>query len=409
MILPMIILLKEVKKMGAQGSQAGISIIKESVWGTKPVGQFKGVNFVSEDMLFEIENKVPNTIRPDRQTLELIQVGAETAGGFETEFQAENVDDLLVASLYDSNWHFLNGSDNTGLTAGATGSNLDFEINAGTKILTLGSAITHAIVVDQLITLAGWSEAGNNGTHLVTAVSGNDITLETTTLVNETVQATATIKGDYIRNGVIGSSFSIQRSLNDISQFSLFTGMTPNTVFFSLESGEPVMCNFSFVGKSKTLTQTTNSSPAESSPSTNKIINAVSDIGSIAIDGVSLSGCLLQSYEVTVDNKVEGKTGVGVLGFCNAREKSLLVNGKISLYFEDETYADKYLNSESFSIQTVFVDADGNTYTLRIPNCKFNSLEDNVSGKDDDVILDGEYTASIGTAGYTIQITRALV
>ena len=90
--------------MGAKGSQSGISYIKEVAWGVTPVGQFTGVNFTAEDMAFAIENKTSKNIRPDRQTADLIQVGAECGGGFEGELQASNLDGLLPGFFMESDW-----------------------------------------------------------------------------------------------------------------------------------------------------------------------------------------------------------------------------------------------------------------------------------------------------------------
>lgn len=395
--------------MGAQGSQSGIAIRPEAAWGVVNPGQFEGINFTSEDMAFNIENQVSNNVRPDRQTSDLVQVGADCSGGFDTEFQAENLDSLLPGCLWDNAWHYLNGSSSAGLTAGASGSNLDFEIVAGSNLLTLGSAITHDIVVGQFIILAGFTDAANNGAHRVTAVSTNDITLATTTLVDETVQSVATIGGDRIRNGVTKNFFSIERAHNDVSQFFLYKGMVPNTLEMSVESGSPVMAKVSFVGKDETLTQTTNSSPASSDASTNPIINAVASVADVTIDDVALTSCLIQKLDFSLDNKVEGKTGVGVLGFCDVDGKSIELTGNMTLYFNDATYYNKYLNSDYFGLSFTLQDTLGNVYSVYMPKIKFSEATTNVSGKDDDVLLETGFTAIIGDSGFTIQITRKLI
>jgi len=306
--------------MGAQGAQSGISFIKEVTWGTTPTAQFAGVNFISEDMGMALEKNVSGTIRPDRQTAALVLVGAETDGGFETEFQATNLDTLLPGFFMVDDW------------------------------------TTHVI-----------------------------------------------------QNGVDQSSYSIERSHNDIGQFFLYAGMTPNTMELSFESGEPVLCKLSFVGKDEALAQATHSSSAATTPVTTPIMNSVTSVGSIEIGGVGVASCLIQKVDFKIDNQVEGKTGVGTLGFCFAREKSLLVTGNLSLYFNDETYYDYKLDNTAFSLEIPLTDTDGNVYTFLLAQCEFDDMKANVGGKDDDVMVEGSFTAYMGSGGFTIKCTRSLI
>lgn len=381
--------------MGAQGSQSGISIRAESTWGVLDAGQFASVNFTAEDMAYNIENNTSNNVRPDRQTVELVQVGADTSGGFETEFQAVNLDALLPAFLWIQDW-VSPGTVTAAVAAAATANTFTFD--AGDTI---------DIVPGQYIHMAGYSNAANNGFHFVTAVSGQVVTVATT-LVTEAA-TTPTMSGHRITNGVYRHSFSIERSHNDVSQFFLYKGMVANTMEVNFESGEPVTCNLQFVGKDETLTQTTNSTPAASSAPTKPIFNATSTVGEMLIDGVAVAGCLIQSVNFTLDNQTEGKTGVGTLGFCDAVGRSIDLTGEIVMYFNDETYYEKYLNSTSFGLTIQLVDGDGNMYAFHLPKVKFNEGAVNVTGKDDDVNIEGSFVAIMDdTDEYTICISRYL-
>jgi hypothetical protein len=395
--------------MGAQGSQSGLAIREEAIWGVLDAGQFTGTNFVSEDMKFDIENKASNNIRPDRQTVDLVQVGAETNGGFETEMQATNLDLVLPGFLWAEDWTFVNGSDNTGITAGATASNLDFTITASTKRLTFGSSITHAIEAGAFISLAGFTNTGNNGVFLVSAVDGQNITLVGTTFVDETAQSTATCKGGFLKNGIYRHSYSIERSNNDIAQFFLYLGMVGNTMEVTLESGEPAMVNLQFVGKDEQLAQTQWGTTDPTAPPTSAIMNAVSSVGQILVDGTVVGACLLQKVGFTIDNQVEGKTGVGTLGFCDAAGKSLSLTGELALYFNDETHYTKYKNSTAFSLAIQLADTAGNVYGFMLPECKYDEATANVTGKDDDVLMEAKFVGIMDpTDLYTVCVSRIL-
>lgn len=391
--------------MGAEGSQAGISYIKEVTLGVTPTGQFTGINFDSEDMAKKIENKASNSIRPDRQTSDLVQVAASVEGGFETEMRATNIDPLFPHFIWDTDWVQIGDSSST-ITAGATASNLDFVFASSGNTLTLGSSVVFDIVDEQFITIAGTTS--NNGTFFVSGVSGSVLTL-LATLTDETVESTATIKGDRTRNGIVRSSYSIERSNNDASQFFLYRGMVPNTIEFTLEGEEPAKINLGFVGMDEALSQATTSSPSASALVTTPVMNSTTSVGSITIDNVEVESCALQKADFKFDNQATGKTALGTLGFCNITGKSIEVTGNLALYFIDETYYDKYLASDTFGLSFVMTDSLGNTYTFNLPKCKFNEATANVTGKDDDVMLEGTFTAIVGSEGYTLQITKAVV
>jgi len=387
--------------MGAQGSQSGISFRLEAVWGSVDPGQFNGVNFVSEDMAFNIENQVSNNVRPDRQTVDLVQVGAETGGGFETEFQATNLDLLLPGFLYDDK---VGGGWNTP----PAGESVVFTIETGGGlggIMTVADSSLYKI--GQCFWILG--SVSNNIFVRVKALPDGTHVQVVQPLVTESSVA-VTFEGEYIRTGVAKRSFSIERANNDVSQFFLYTGMTPNTLEMTIEAGSPIMANLAFIGEDEALAQTTASTGAPTALPVTPILNAVSSVGEIAIDGAALSSCLLQKVDFTLDNQVAGKTGVAKLGFCDADAKYILMGGSISMYFNDETYYNRYLNSAAFSLSITLTDSLGNSYNLYLPECKFDSATANVTGKDDDVMVEGTFVAIMDPdALFTFQITRNLV
>ena len=388
--------------MGAQGSQSGINIREESAWGELNPGQFTGMNFTSEDMAFKIENKVSENVRPDRQTSDLVQVGADVDGGVETEFQAVNIDPLFPGCLWANSW----------IAPGTIANPVGFTVETGGGvggIITFHASDTINIVKGQHIQIASaTADPANVGNFLVIGVSGKDVQVNSP-LVTETGISDVVLKGSRIVNGVFKHSFSIERALNDVSQFFLYKGMVPNTLEMTLESGEPVKANISFVGKDETLAQTQWGTVDPTTLSILPIINAVSSVGQVAIDGSAIASCLMQKCSFMLDNKVEGKKGVGVLGNCNADGKSIELKGSITLYFNDHTYYQKYLNSTAFGLSFILFDTLGNTYGINFPKCKFDEATANVTGKDDDILLEGSFVAIVSTEGFTMAVSQALV
>lgn len=381
--------------MGAEGSQAAISYIEEVAWGVTPAGQMTGMNFVSEDMAFALEKQASNNVRPDRQTTALVNVGAEVSGGPETEFQAENIDGLLPGFLWAQDW----------TAPPQTSDSVSFatEVGAGVGgVMTFAKDVS-AFRVGHFFTISG--SGSNDGTFLAKAVTTNTIQVYEP-LITEGAAA-VTIGGQTIINGVFKHSYSIERAQYDISQFFLYAGMTGNTLEMTVESGSPVMADLKFVGKNEQLQQTTWGTGSPTALPVTPIMSSVSSVGRVLLGGSVLSSCLLQKVSFTLDNQVDGKTGVGVLGNCDTKAKSLKLSGTITLYFNDKTYYEKYLNSDAFGLLIDLVDADGSVRSIFIPQSEFDTMTANVTGKDDDVLLEGTFISYIGPGGYTIQIGKA--
>ena len=383
--------------MGAQGSQSGIAIREEVVWGEVDAGQFTGTNFTSEDMAFAIENQVSNNVRPDRQTSDLVQVGASCEGGFETEMQSANIDDLLPGFLWDTDWH-----------APPSGESVVFTIETGSGVGGLMTVADSSVFsLGQVVEISG--SVSNDGIYTVKALPDGTKVQFYAPLVTETSVA-VTFLGHYLRNGVFKHSYSIERANNDVSQFFLYRGMVGSVLEMAIESGAPITAKLAFIGKDEQLAQTQWGTTDPTATSVKPILNAVSSVGEVSVDNVAMSSCLLQKVDFSLDNQVEGKTGVGVLGYCSAEGKSIALTGNISMYFNDETYYEKYLGSTAFGLSFTVEDTLGNTYVIQLPQCKFDAATANVSGKDDDVMVEGTFVAIMHpTSGYMIQLTRITV
>lgn len=386
--------------MTAHGSQSGISVIKEVVWGVTPTGQFKGLNFTSEDLKYEIENKESNNVRPDRQTSDLIQTGAGAVGGIETEMQAGNLDYILPGALWsNSDW----------LAAPTVSGTTDFavELSAGAGgIITFDAGVDLSNVeTGHYFYLSGPTETANTGIFKVKGISGQDIQV-TAPLAAELAVSGVVWKGDTIRNGTTATPFSMERANNDVSKFNVFSGMTTGVLEGNIESEEIITINVSFVGKEDAPASATASTPAATALSLNPIMSAAANVGGVYIDDTLLSACEVQKLDFSFDNKTEGKKAVSTLGNCRVTGKSIAVGGSLILYFEDHVQYLIYKAGTSFSMDATFFDYLGNMYVISWDKCKYDAAATNTTGKDDDVLFESTWKAMVGPNGYTMQITK---
>ncbi len=385
--------------MGAAGSQSGISFNEEVTWGEMNPGQFTGMNFTSDDLEYKPDYQSSKNVRPDRQVANVVKVDAECTGGMETEFQANNLDGLLPGMFWAADWKQpLAGDDVSFANEIAPG-------QGGVLTFAAGAVSVANFSIGQVFEVKG--SALNDGFHNV-KILGTDAIIVEEPLVDES-SVTVTFAGDQIRNGISQTSYSFERANYDVSQYFLYSGMMGNTFEMAFESGSPVIAKLNFVGKNEALAQAPYSSPAPTALSTSSIINSGDSIGAILIDGVAVPDCLIQKMDFKLDQKTEGRKGVSVVGACSVAGKTIEVTGNIVMYFSDNTYYDKFNNSEFFGIQIEMADTTGNVYIIQLPSCIFDTGKANVTGKDDDVLFESTFKATMGLGGFTIQITRALV
>lgn len=195
----------------ATTNQTGLFITPESTWGTTPATPtLQELRYTGESVNYEIENVTSDEIRSDRMTSDTVQVGQTTSGAVDFELSYSTYDSLMESALYRA---FTpandNGAVNT-LTAGATGSNLDFAFNtAGT--ITLGSSVVSTFVAGQRIQVTGASTSTNNGMYNILDVTGQVITVSPAPAATVTEQATTKLIGtrNYIAAGATADTLDI--------------------------------------------------------------------------------------------------------------------------------------------------------------------------------------------------------
>ena len=390
--------------MGASTNRTGLAYVKEATWGVNPGTALQNINFTGEGINFSIDNITSNSIRSDRQVTGLIQTGAECSGNIDFEMQYGGYDDLLMGGLFAANWIGVGGGNTEKLEAGLTASNLSFALSAVANTITLGSAVVHAIVKGQWFRLDG--STSDDGYHKAVGVTGNVITVESIT-ATETLQTSATsIVGSRIRNGSTLHSFWMEREHADVTQFFQFKGMTVNTMSLDFSANAVLTGAFNFMGKAAALTQVTSGTGSNTAAKTTAFMNAVANVGRIALSGTPITGCLVQQVTVEVNNNLRGLGAIGQLGFCDVKEGEIGITGNLNLYFNDNTYYDMYLASTEFSIDMRVTDGAGNTYIVSLPACKFATDNVNAGSKNDDVMENTSYQAYMCSDGYTIEIDK---
>lgn len=176
---------------------------------------------------------------------------------------------------------------------------------------------------------------------------------------------------DELKVGTTPKFFTIEDAAEDINQFRVFTGMTVSQASFSIAPNQMVEASFEMVGQNGVQQQTTASSGGTKTPISN---NAPFDSynGGILEGGSGIN--VVSSIEFSINRGYAPTFVVGSDFAPHLENDRAIVEGTMSLYYEDETLINKFLNEVETSLQISVDDpSQANAYTFLLPRVKFNS------------------------------------
>lgn len=391
----------------SDSNRVQVSYKEETTWGTAPSTGFTELRITGESLAWSISNTKSSEIRSDRQITDLIQTGAEAGGGVSFELSYNVFDELFEGALWSS-WIGVGGGATETLTGGAGPATNGFVLNATNNTIVIGSGHAIDISAGQWIELNGSTD--DDGYHMVTAVSGATLTLQSITTGESLATSSATIKGARLRNGTTEKSYSIQRKHDDLANDVWFTfkGMVANTLNISVTANSILTGSIEFIGKD--ITAATAQTSAVTAAATNDVMNAVNNVGEIT-EGITLatavSGVYIQEITFSLNNNVRGIPAIGTLGHADIGVGQIDITGSLNVYFSDLDLYNKYRNATETGLSFKVEDSDGNSYIFTFPRIKFESDGVNAGGANSDVIENISWQAMRHESyNYTIQICR---
>ena len=175
---------------------------------------------------------------------------------------------------------------------------------------------------------------------------------------------------DVLKVGTTPKYFSMEDAANDINQFRMFTGLAVSSVNFSIAPNQMVTSTFEMVGKGMTQAATTGSTGgAPTASSTNSPFDSYS--GTISDGGAGIS--IVTSIDFSLTNSLAPTFVVGADNAQSLEFGRAVVEGTMTVYYEDQTLINKFLNETESSIEVSIDDPTGaNPYTFLFPRVKYN-------------------------------------
>lgn len=393
----------------ASSSLEQLTYIKEVTFGVTPgAGNRKALRMTGETLDYQITKEVSKEINATRTVSSMIPVDAASSGGFQAEPSYLEYDDFLESTLQST--YTVYG------TSGVQGSASSVTFTATTLtagVATAGADSWATLQRGQWFRLTAPSNANDGKIFRVSTTVA-----PTTTVITLDAATPATVGGPIagclvatsrLTHGTTQTSFSIQRSNPDITQFMAFTGMTPSKMDLSIESGGLSSLSFDFMGKSAVSSATDLLPGTTVASKTYDIHSGVSgSVCQLWEGGAPITGTFVKSLSLSYDNALRSQTALCTLGAIGIGSGTIQITGNLSVYFADATLFTKFKNNTNSSIIFSSVDGAGNGYIFTIPVANISSWKTNSSAKDQDLMVDIQFTGLRDAANAIPALQKAI-
>lgn len=349
-----------------------------ATYGTTPAGVLTKLRNTGTTLALSKTFNTSAELNENRQIIDGRHGTKQVGGDISFELSYGNFDAFLEACLMGA-WSPRGLLDDDSISALAVDNSYN---DAAAQFILSG------FKVGDVVTVAGFTTVGNNGLRKIVTLTASKMT---TTLPDGTdapiVDEAAgdavsmTSAAEILKAGVETRSFTVARHFSDIAQagmpIHIFRGVMFNTLNLSLTPDAMVTGSFSCIGQSEEIVEEL---PAGLTFGTTANDNRVFDgfTGSILEGGVPLA--LATELSLTLENGLaprfvlfSDETILPQIGQSN-------LTGSISLFFEDATMLNKFINETSSALQFQLQDPEGNRYIFDIPRITYTGGQPDVAG-----------------------------
>ena len=385
----------------SSSNRVRLAFIQESTYGVTPgAGNFKTARFTSEALSGTPDTVESKQIRTDRMSSGQVVTGLKVGGQMNIELAKEDAIDLfLLSAMHSSAWNTL------ALVS------VDMTFNLGARTLTrgAGSFITDGLVKGDFITLAGFTNSGNNTVVMITAITALVLTVALPDgMVNETGSGTSYKRADKLSIGTTKNSFSIEKSFLDITTKAIvYKGMIVSQFDINFAYGELATGSFGFSGNSHAIADAANEFITDGrtidAPATSQSLNGSVDMPFLASDAIGVLGAsnfLLQKVGISLNNNLTPQNIIGETAPVNYSSGTARIDVKLSAYLDDAAFGvlPKKLTQDPF-VLGFMVKNSGGWYGFYIPAIQASFDDPASAGQDQDILLEMSGQAKVGASG----------
>jgi len=389
--------------------------VKETTYGVFPTAgppTLKELRFVSESLAQENTTVTSQEIRADRQITGLLRTGIRVPGDLNFEFSYGAFDEWLDWALMDDLGFGIGANAAVTIAAGPS-----YTVTVPASVYTItraaGSFITDGLLVNHWVEIRNFNDAGNNGYFKLLTVGALAITLGQaagTPVAGGPETDVVIIQGAQIENGVLLTTFSGEKNLQDAtagSRFQQDLGMAIDRLSMTLPVDNIITGTFGLLGKRSVSAAATGGTGSNTAPAQNPVETGVDNVLSILEAGVPQQ-TISATFELL--NNLRARLALGNLGAISMGTGTVNVTGKHTSYYTDKAIIDKALNQTESYLAYVLQESTGaNAMILDWPKIKYSNGKRVAGGINTDVIADMDWTAyRHPTEDCTMRIVRFL-
>ncbi len=338
---------------------------------------------------------VSEVIRSDRQTDDLVVTDQEITGTINYELSYAPYKRFVEGLLLDNNPVSISSTgDITSITA-STGAVV------GTGFLAAG------FKNGMFLHISSVTDSSQDGVYKITNVTDTSMSIPAGAMSANLTQSDIVARARIVRNGAASpDNYTIlKRVVNGVTtSYFYYNGIQISQMNFNFETGAILSGAFDVVGLQETATTTEKTGSVYQNPSNYTLMNSVSSVTAIDLGGASAS-TEFSNMNITVNNNINQAKAIGTLGAAALAAFTLEITSDTTIYFEDTTLYNKYLNSQSFYVDITLKDGDGNYIVISMPKAKFESLDAPIDSKDSFMMQNGSLRAlRDSTENYMMQI-----
>lgn len=359
----------------SKGAAKVVAYKKETNWGELPTASgAKQLRRVSAAFNLNKATNESAEIRTDRQDADFRHGVKSVDGSVNGEVSTGSYSDFMQSLL---------AKDFVAVSLGAAVSVTVATSNGISTITrTTGSFLTSGFQPGMVVRGTGFTASGDNSKNLlILTVTALAITVETLDGSAMAAQATAssvtfTVPGKQTivpSSGFTEDSYAIEEWYSDIAQSEVYTGCKVGSMSVQLPSSGMSTIDFSFMGKNLTRVGTTQYFTSPAAQGTQGVLEASG--GAMIVNGVPVA--LITSADFSVERAMENATAVGSNSITEIFSGRIRVSGNLSLYFQDATFRDYFVNETEVSLVMALTDgsaANAGFISFTLPRVKINSF-----------------------------------
>lgn len=379
-------------------NRVAIRVAKDAVYGTADRAvAFTALPFTgTSDMGATPETVVSEVIRSDRQISDLIKVNESVGGSFDTELGAGAFDLLFDGVMQNT------ASSEAVITEGAAFDDNNLAVLADGSSLSVGDIV---MIEDAANTVKAYTTVESiNGTTSFSLSAAGFAGEVSASDIGATCDVT---KGATWVNGVTPASYTFERQFTDTTVVEYMEGMEMDSFSISASAGSIVTASFGMLGRQHQVQDGRDAGASTAAETSFSPYNGSSNLAALgAIDAIgALTVCTEMSIEVT--NNLRERNALGTTGAISIGSGEFGVTGSMNVYFEDKSRLEQLLNNTQTSLTFGFDDGSGNVLFISLPAIKFSEGVPEISGKNEDVMLNLSFQAfAAGGAGTTMKIAK---